>query len=134
MSTSIPQPKAIHLILRIVGFIFAVLVGVTIILGLFFYMITENYFPLYPHIDTHFAEDFSIAGFSQIQEGMTESEVDAILGSPLNKSRYAGTDFDALWIYSQDGAAPIGDFAWEQYGISFQNGIVTSTWSSWVHD
>lgn len=83
---------------------------------------TESYFWPYPSIDTKYAPGFSEGKFRQVKVGMSQDEVFAILGKPLGVQPFSeGTRF----FYSEDGAAPIGDFAWLGRLIDVKDGKVT---------
>ena len=133
----IQQPIPLYPIYGIVRFIIVIFLGLTVVLGGFFYIVTENYFPLYPHIDTYFAEGYTDEAFAQVEIGMTKAEVEALLGVPLHMHSYdygPEYDIDMTWAYTQDGAAPIGDFAWDYRVIFFNNDLVVQKEQVWVHD
>lgn len=133
----IQHPVSSYSIYGIVRFIIAILLGMTVILGGFFYLITENYFPVYPHIDTYFAEGYTDEAFAQVEIGMTKAEVEALLGAPLHMYSYdygSEYDIDTTWEYTQDGAALIGDFAWDYRVIFFNNDLVVQKEQTWVYD
>lgn len=79
---------------------------------------TESYFPLYPFIDTTLPEGFSQQKFEQITQGMTRTEVAAILpGSPEAGSSYWQNSY---WNYGCDGGCNGWcDLAWIGFGIYF---------------
>lgn len=73
----------------------------------------EGYFFPYPAIDTRFAPGYSEQAFQQIQIGMTKEEVLQRLGPPLNNVG------DFVWIYAEDNAFAVWDFAWLMREIAF---------------
>lgn len=90
--------------------------GVLAILSLLLLASTEEYFFLYPAIDTRFAPGYSEAEFHNIQAGMTKEDVLQRLGPPLN------TIEEQSWIYSEDNAFPLWDFAWLGRAVQFNAG------------
>ncbi len=73
----------------------------------------EGYFFPYPAIDTRFAPGYSEQAFQQIQIGMTKEEVLQRLGPSLNNVG------DFVWIYAEDNAFAVWDFAWLMREIAF---------------
>lgn len=105
---------------------------------------TEQYFVPYPEIGTVFSQGYNEAQFNQIRVGMSEAEVTALLGEPLDRERMIvslnqGTrsvtmpsGSATMWSYSRDNAAGIWDFAWLGRFVYFdETGQVTGT-LKWV--
>lgn len=81
----------------------------------------ERYCPLYPSIDTRYADGFSESQFARIQVGMSEVEVARLLGAPLERT----TGRQATrWQYTQDGKCSWADWAWLGREVVFVDGRV----------
>ena len=91
----------------------ALLVILTLLLGVVLWVGTEGYFFLYPAIDTHFTAGYSETAFRAIEVGMTKAEVTERLGLPFNRTSDQG------WLYSQDGALGWWDFVWLVRAVNF---------------
>lgn len=76
-------------------------------------LFVEVYFPPYPAVDTRFAPGYSEAAFQRLEVGMTRDEVLDRIGRPLNSLA------DPYWVYSEDGACALWDFAWLVRGVQF---------------
>lgn len=124
----------------------------------------EQYFPMYPHIDTRFSDQFSIPAFEKLRIGASIQDVQAVLGDPIWKEGCGGcweyefytrdhiisvpeerftksgactlpcTADNQRWQYTEDGACSWWDFAWESYAIDFVNGKVEKKYSGWHGD
>ncbi|MBD1900958.1 hypothetical protein NDI44_04605 [Trichocoleus sp. DQ-A3] len=114
---------------------------VLIVLLVYFYpkiAATENYFPLYPGIDTIYPPKFSVHKFNSISVGMSRKEVLELLGEPsykgenyfYTKDTNYGIDLehdgyrvdDTRWGYGiDDGCRGWCDFAWVTYSILFDS-------------
>ena len=81
----------------------------------------ERRFPFYPLIDTKLPPGFSQAKFESIQEGMTKAEVLKILPAPVPRRERGdeGSISDNYWYYGEDDACFVGDFAWFEFTIYF---------------
>lgn len=91
----------------------------------------EGYFPLYPHIDTQFADRFSEANWRRVSTGMTKDEVLRLLGQPLSDTN-AST---SIWSFSRDAKCTWGDFAWQSKVVVFSpDGVVTGKIDRWYND
>jgi hypothetical protein len=93
---------------------------------------TENYFPLFPGIDTIYPPRFSVDKFNRISIGMSRKEVLELLGEPSFKGsyppslnlpkEYSHTEDNSLWGYGiDDGCRGWCDFAWIVYHIYFDS-------------
>jgi len=107
---------------------------VLIVLLVYFYpkiAATENYFPLYPGIDTIYPPQFSVENFNHISVGLSRKEVLKLLGEPSfrggvpidipKKYSYMKQVEDNLtWGYGLDGGCRGWcDLAWVAYFIEF---------------
>lgn len=98
----------------------------------------EDYFPLYPGIDTIYPPKFSVHKFDRISVGMSRKEVFELLGEPsykganyfYTKDTNYGIDLehdgyrvdDTRWGYGiDDGCRGWCDFAWVTYFILFDS-------------
>lgn len=85
----------------------------------------ESYFPLYPHIDTRFANGFEIENFEKINIGMSKTEVENLIGKPLLFSQKMTSSLQpensCISVYTSDGKSNWSDFAWESFDIYFDN-------------
>lgn len=124
------------------GFLLKSIMAIGIIIALFALatvMLTEQYFAPAPAIGTIFSPDYSESRFEEIQVGMSEKEVIALLGEPLDKDRMIismeqgarHTTMPAgsvtMWAYSQDNVEG-WDFAWLGRFVYFDSeGEVTDT-------
>jgi hypothetical protein len=73
---------------------------------------------------TRYASGFSEARFDLVVAGMTTSQVESILGMPLEKvPLYPDAEHGENWIYSE---SPLG-LNYEQRWVIFQNGKVATT-------
>jgi hypothetical protein len=115
--------------------------AVVIVLLVYFYpkiAFTENYFPLYPGIDTIYPPKFSVHKLNQIYVGMPRKDVLELLGEPSFKSsnpsytkdKKYGVELEndgysvdeTSWGYGLDGGCRWWcDFAWVTYSIHFDN-------------
>lgn len=85
----------------------------------------EFYFSPYPQISTRYATGYVESAFSTITPGLTESQVEAKLGTPLwNIPKDDGT---VEWGYTQDKEMRFVDFAWLLRAVIFSNGTVVAT-------
>jgi hypothetical protein len=89
----------------------------------------ERYCVFWPSIDTRYAAGYSERGFERVQVGMSEDEVVALIGRPLETHAFwkhpAYKQWGQMvWSYTQDGAAPWGDWAWLSREVIFRNGRV----------
>ena len=82
----------------------------------------ELYCHLFPSIDTTFAKSYSEQEFDRIHPGMTQEEVQKLLGQPLSIVKHQ--DGSQTWWYSQDGRCKLGDFAWLGRSIQFKGTLV----------
>lgn len=119
-----------------------ILVLVALILLLIpFYLVkayTEDYFPLYPGIDSIYPPKFSVHKLNRISVGMSRKEVLELLGEPSYKSenpsytkdKNYGIDLehdgyrvdDTRWGYGiEGGCRGWCDFAWVTYSVHFYN-------------
>jgi hypothetical protein len=120
----------------------------------------ESYFYPSQYIDTKFPSGFSESNFSDIAIGSSIQEVISKLGEPIWKegcggcweqSSYVRDDHvldvpverkcDApcssvhqQWYYSDDGACTWWDFAWKEFSIAFDQGVVTEKSEVWHGD
>ena len=85
----------------------------------------ELYCPFYPSIDTVYAPSYTEEGFNRITAGMTEREVVAILGEPLENQKENSETLRSF--YTLDGKCWWGDFAWLGQAVFFSNGKVIRT-------
>ena len=96
------------------------------------YGIGERYCYLYPSIDTTYAAGYSEEDFTKLRVGMTMAEVDRIMCKPLRIVREPNSVTRLL--YTQDGKALIGDFAWFGRGLYVSGGTVTKIESTIYYD
>jgi hypothetical protein len=93
---------------------------------------SENYFPLFPGIDTIYLPQFSEDKFKLISIGMSRKEVLELLGEPSYKNTYPPFDFlpkgysytetNLTWGYGTDGRCRGWcDLAWVGYFIEFDS-------------
>lgn len=114
--------------------ILPIFVGLIVLLIYFYPKIacTEDYFPLYPGIDTIYTPQFSVHKFNRISVGMSRKEVIGLLGEPSFKGSYppslnlpkgySHTEDNSLWGYGlDDGCRGWCDFAWVAYFIEFDS-------------
>jgi hypothetical protein len=100
----------------------------------------EGYCFVWPSIDTVYAPDFTERKFKQIEVGMREEEVVALIGLPFRTDRYSRghpaykVTGDNVWSYTHDGAAPFGDWAWLSREVIFRNGSVVQKVYWTFHD
>jgi hypothetical protein len=122
MSSKTKQPQILPIFL------------VSIVLLVYFYpkiAATEDYFPLFPGIDTIYPPQFSVHKFNRISVGMSRKEVLGLLGEPSFKGSYpplnlpkgySHTEDNSLWGYGlDDGCRGWCDFAWVAYFIEFDS-------------
>jgi hypothetical protein len=81
--------------------------------------LSEQYFPLYPAVDTVFADGYDERRFDAIQLGMRGEEVHEALGGAFSFYRvspltHPGVPPGSTYVlgYSHDGGCAWGDFAW----------------------
>ena len=85
----------------------------------------ELYFSPYPQISTRYSTGYVESVFLTITPGLTESQVEAKLGTPLwNIPKDGGT---VEWGYTQDKEMRFVDFAWLVRKVVFSNGTVVAT-------
>lgn len=112
---------------------------IIVVVGLIFLTIsygwcyTESYCFFLPSIDTKFAEGYSEEKFQNIHNGMTIEKVILLLGSPLETITNKDSKVATLY-YSQDGAAPFGDFAWLGRVVLIKNGLVLDKGATVYYD
>ncbi len=93
---------------------------------------TEMYCPWNPSIDTVYADGFSEEAFLTIREGMTMSDVNALMCDPVsNWTDPVGRTF--VW-YTSDGRCKFWDFAYIQRGLLLTNGVVSEVLAGIAHD
>ncbi len=105
-----------------------VLAILVLLLGLKLYSSLEMHFPFNPYVDTIFAKDFAWEKFNRVELGMTQEQVEAILGKPLDKHNYGSNNPNYIcWRYSTDGKLwPYADFSYYLVQTCFKNGVVES--------
>jgi hypothetical protein len=112
------------------------------VLGLVGFALSEQYFPVYPAVDTVFADGYDERRFDSIQPGMTGKEVHESLGrafsfywvSPLTEPDVPPGSTYVLG-YSHDGGCSWGDFAWLGRYVYFDRANrVTGTAKAIHHD
>jgi outer membrane protein assembly factor BamE (lipoprotein component of BamABCDE complex) len=102
----------------------------------------ESYCPWNPYIDTVFPKSFIIDNLDKVEVGMEKSNVIELIGEPLSihKSRTMADNENyyysenETYYYSEDGKAKIGDWAWLQIRIQFQDNVVTDIYIRWAYD
>ena len=92
----------------------------------------ERYCYFYPSIDTTYAEGYSEVDFLRLKVGMSTSEVDRIMCKPLSMQEYPNGVTRVL--YTRDGKAPIGDFAWFGRSLDVKGGTVTGIVNTIYYD
>jgi hypothetical protein len=115
---------------------------ISAIITLYFFIGFENYNIFYPHIDTRFANDFSIENFDKVEIGMNKAQVKNLLGNPINSGESIGytddfikKEFIFYEKYSTDGKYEISDFAWESFEVYYDiDTLVISKRSIWYYD
>jgi hypothetical protein len=100
-------------------------------LALLFWLLlftVESYVPFAPYIDTQFAPGFSLETYEQVKPGMMDSEVAALIGDPRRYFQFwndyipienKGMVYASCWVYSDDNAFPLWDFAWIRIEVCF---------------
>jgi len=86
--------------------------------------IIEGYCLVWPSIGTRFAPGFSEENFDRVTRGMTPTEVNALLGVPLDTR---GRRNQETWSYSSDSSARGGDWAWLAREVVFDDRRVVET-------
>ena len=82
---------------------------------------------IFPHIDTQFSKDFSVPKFNTITIGRNKTNVEELIGQPFRfdslsngfTDDFIKKDFNYFDDYSNDGAWPLADFAWEGFEIYY---------------
>jgi hypothetical protein len=100
---------------------------------------TERYCYLWPAIGTRFSPNYTERGFNAIKPGMTEQEVQALIGQPLTTGdgtappgHALAQPGDLVWTYSSDSSERGGDWAWLSREVVFRSGKVAHT-VSWIY-
>lgn len=115
---------------------------------IFFFVYTSfgigQYNYLYPYIDTKLPLGFDEANFNQVQPGMTNYQVEYLIGEPLefNKSdyyllkKYIGKDIAFSASYSKiDNNHINGNYAWKSLEVYYnKDTIVVARISKWVYN
>lgn len=113
------------------------------IVGIFYFILPilfiESYYPFYPHIDTQFAKGFTIDCFEKVNNGMSKTEVENLLGQPLNFSQKTISSLQPknsyISVYAFDGKSNWSDNAWESFDIYFNsNNVVIGKSRKWWYD
>jgi hypothetical protein len=127
------------------------IVSISLILILFsfiftfgYYSTSESYCWIKPYIDTKFAKNYSPEKFDKIKVGMSEKEVQKIIGEPLDLYSEKASFYPKEAIYTQDAllfekAAKKGvegaDFAWYRSNITYnENKKVIKIDKGWSFD
>ena len=101
------------------------LFSLTLLLIVYVWGQGEFYFTPYPQIGTRYSTGYVESVFLTLTPGLTESEVEAKLGTPLwNVPKDDGT---VEWGYTQDKVMRFADFAWLVRKVVFSNGTVVAT-------
>jgi hypothetical protein len=84
----------------------------------------EGYCYFYPSVGTRFTPGFSEFNFAKVKPGMSQSDVQTLLGQPL----FMQTNRKGIeeWYYSLDNDKGF-DVAWLVRIVEFTNGIVLNT-------
>jgi plasmid maintenance system killer protein len=94
----------------------------------------EGKFPIKPHIDTKFSNDFKICNFYKIDPTFDTTDVVNVLGQPISKSYDKKNKVLNFW-YSIDGNCQWYDFAWECYSVHFnEKGKFIYKNNAWYYD
>jgi outer membrane protein assembly factor BamE (lipoprotein component of BamABCDE complex) len=96
------------------------------------YTHSESYCFLYPSIDTRYAPGYSESAFSQVSRGMTDEAVERLIGKPLATTKRS--DGAMRWLYTEDGKALFGDWAWLGREVVFREGKVIEVLRSIYYD
>ena len=119
------------------SFIFTILIPFKIIIFLFLlltfflYSHLESLNHLYPLIDTSFAKYFNVYNIDKIQKYMKEDEIVSLLGDPLEIRKH---NENIIYQFTQDGKSIIGDWAWLEVYVIFEDGKVIEKSFKWVYD
>jgi len=108
-----------------------IIVGTLSSFVLLVYSHTESYCFFYPDIDTRFSDGFTKKAFDKVEKGMLESQVIMLLGEPLGRSHEDGK---TEYHYSGDGNAFFGDWAWFDYNLIIEDGVVSSKMIDFWYD
>ncbi len=93
----------------------------------------EGYNPIFPNIDTRFADNYDEVLFRQINVGDDTCIVISKIGYPIEI--YKNDDQRFQWNYSTDGKCKEHDFAWLLRAIVIdENGKVIKKYSSIIYD
>lgn len=122
--------------------IFIVIFVVVILIRLYsdFFIGLERKHPYIPYIDTKFAENFKPSDWHKINIGMSNVEVNSIVGHPIDSSYDKKTSHrpDKCFLeshYSNDGAWPLADFAWCSFNLYYDSSLrVMKKDSTWWDD
>lgn len=116
---------------------YSIPIGVLLLVAAYMTFGIENYNYLWPSIDTKYAPDYSERAFRRVEMGMTQEEVVGLLGHPLwtkgwRSSHPGQTSAGEVWVYSSDGGASWGDWAWLSREVIFRDGRVVDR-VSWTY-
>lgn len=109
-----------------------IVIVILVVIPLMVLFSIESYFYPSPYIDTEFAHGFSWENYEKVENGMTEQEVVALLGSPFEKpAGISGpkggcgsiSGKGECWVYTQDGKSPHWDFAWIAVIVRFDENM-----------
>lgn len=117
----------------VVSHVIAVVAAAPLIID--WYLRSETTFVPMPEIDTVFAPDFTKANYAAVQNGMSTTQVESLLGAPFRKQSikvtstaesqtFMAQDNAECWYYSRDGALVQADFSWFSYQVCFENNLV----------
>jgi len=84
---------------------------------------------------TVFSPQFSESGFNRLRVGMSEEDVEAIMGPPLKKVNWSGATYpvaggDENWMYSE----PCDSGSYWRRWVVFGNGKVVAIVQIWYDD
>lgn len=123
LSTSTTLISQLHIV-KSTNYMRKIFVGLIILISFLvirWYSFSESYFPIYPDIETEYADGFTYAEFQSLQAGMTKDAIRSKLGSPIKVKRI--TDQYECWDYSRERGSEWFDLAWISVGVCFQDGL-----------
>jgi hypothetical protein len=82
--------------------------------------------------DTKYSKDFNVYNIDKIKIGMEKEKVVELIGDSYFHTSNRNVVDRQYW--TSDGKSKIGDFAWLQVEIIFENNIVYSIEIKWVYD
>lgn len=92
------------------------------VVGLYRYLGAEQYFFVWPSIDTRYSKDYNEEKFNQITVGMSIDDVEELIGQPLRIYHHGWNNSNEMtYSYSSDNRFKFADFAWLGREIVFKD-------------